>query len=352
MKSRHYFFPQLTGPDALTLAEAPVDKPGVGNVLVRLHAASLNYRDLVIAEGRSPAPVVDRLIPLSDAAGEIVEIGERVTHWKSGDRVMGSFMQAWINGELPLNGSASVLGGPVQGVLAEYRVFPEGGLVRVPEHLDWEEAATLPCAALTAWSALFEYQRLKETDTVLVLGTGGVATFALQFAATIGARAIVASSSDEKIEKARSLGATAGINYKNHPDWHLEVRRLTQGRGVDHVIEVGGGGTLERSLKSARPGGLVHMIGVLQRGEMDPREIVTSGAIVRGIRNGSRAMFERMAGMIEHHRIHPVVDRVFPFEEAKDAYRALQRADHVGKIAIRIRPKGVAIAPHPPLPQA
>lgn len=333
-----YYFPTMTGASALTAGQSPVPKPGEGEVLVKMHAASLNYRDLFIADGKNPIPVCDRLVPLSDGAGEIVSVHPSVSRWAVGDRVAGNFMQAWIDGELPSNGSQSVLGGPVQGVLTEYRVFPQEGLVRVPDHLSWAEASTLPCAALTAWSALFGYVPLKKDDWVLILGTGGVATFALQFAAAVGALPIVASSSHDKLQRARALGAVHGINYRETPEWAVEVRRITQGLGVDHVIEVGGGGTLERSLASARVGGLVHMIGVLARGQMDPRAIMASGAVVRGVRNGSRRMFEDMNHLIAEHRIRPVVDQVFPMDRVQDAYAALAGAGHVGKIVVQISP--------------
>jgi NADPH:quinone reductase-like Zn-dependent oxidoreductase len=330
-----WFFPERTGPGALTRADVPTPQPGPGEILVRMRAASLNYRDVLIANGKGPGPILERLVPLSDGAGEVAGMHADVAGWKIGDRVAGCFMPAWQDGELPANGSASVPGGPQQGVLAEYRVFRHDAIVRVPEHLSFVEAATLPCAALTAWNALFGFHPVKAGDTVLVLGTGGVSMFALQFAVLTGATAIVASSSERKLAIAGASGAAHLINYSETPQWQHEVRRLTGGRGADHVVEVGGGGTLERSLASVRVGGFVHMIGVLSAGTIDPRLIMTSGAVVRGVRVGSRAMFQDMNGFMSVHGMRPVIHATFGFERAPEAFRALEAAGHVGKIAIK-----------------
>lgn len=332
-----YRFPRTGGIDDLTPGEAEIPKPARGQVLVRMRAASLNFRDLAVATGRygRGAPRPD-LVPLSDGAGEVVEVGPDVTRVKPGDRVAGIFMQSWLGGEIAADDHASALGGAIDGVLAEYHLFEQDGLVHLPAHLSLEEGATLPCAAVTAWNALFAQRPLQSGQTVLVLGTGGVSIFALQFAHAAGARVIATSSSDEKLQRALALGASDGINYKAHPDWENEVRRLTGGHGVDHVVEVGGAGTLSRSIASTRVGGSVQLIGVLTGGQIDPSIIMRANVTVRGIYVGSRRMFEDMNRAIAFHRTRPVIDRVFPFDRARDAYRHLQGASHIGKVVIRI----------------
>ena len=334
---RFYRLPKQTGFDDLTLAEADTPKPGHGQVLVRMRAASLNFRDLSVASGKyMMSKLPPDLVPLSDGAGEVVELGAGVTRVRVGDRVAGIFMQSWLGGEMEPAHGASALGGAIDGVLAEYKLFDAQGLVHVPAHLSFEQAATLPCAAVTAWNALFGLRKLIPGQSVLVLGTGGVSIFALQFARAAGARVIATSSSDEKLERARALGASDGINYRTAPEWQDAVRALTDGRGVDHVVEVGGPGTIERSVRATRNGGTVTLIGVLTRGTLDPLAVFTSGAIVRPIYVGSRQMFEAMNAAIALHRIEPVVDRVFAFEETRDAYRYLKGATHVGKVVVAI----------------
>jgi NADPH:quinone reductase-like Zn-dependent oxidoreductase len=334
---RLYRLPTHTSIDDLTIVEADTPRPGKGQVLVKLHAASLNFRDLAVATGKyMMSALPPDLVPLSDGAGEVVELGEDVTRVRVGDRVAGIFMQGWLGGDIEPEHGATALGGAIDGVLAEYRVFDEQGLVHLPPHLSTEQGATLPCAAVTAWNALYGLKPLMPGQTVLVLGTGGVSIFALQFAHAAGARVIVTSSSDEKLARAMTLGANDGINYKTTPDWAAEVRKLTGGRGVDHVVEVGGPGTLQQSIASARLGGVVTLIGVLTRGQIDPLPILGGGVIVRGIFVGSRSMFEDMNRAIAWHGIVPVVYRVFGFEEAAVAYRALKSAAHVGKLVVRI----------------
>jgi NADPH:quinone reductase-like Zn-dependent oxidoreductase len=334
---RLYRLPKHEGFDDLTFTEAPTPRPARGQVLVRMHAASLNFRDLAVATGKYVMSALPPdLVPLSDGAGEVVEVGPDVHRVKPGDRVAGIFMQGWIGGRMEPEHGQTALGGAVDGVLAEYVLFDQAGLVHIPDHLSFEQAATLPCAAVTAWNALFGLQPLQPGQTVLVLGTGGVSIFALQFARAAGARVIATSSSDEKLDRARALGASDGINYRAHEDWHTEVRRLTGGRGMDHVVEVGGPGTLQRSLGATRSGGVVTLIGVLTRGTIDPLAIFGSGALVRPIYVGSRQMFEAMNAAIALHKIEPVIDRVFPFDAAKDAYRHLKGATHIGKVVIRI----------------
>jgi NADPH:quinone reductase-like Zn-dependent oxidoreductase len=332
-------FPTPDAIDSLTLREEDPPRPARGQVLVRMRAASLNYRDLMIATGRSArgAPLPD-LIPLSDGAGEVVELGPEVTRVAVGDRVAACFMQSWLGGEISPEDAASSLGGAIHGVLGEYRLFDRQGLVKLPEHLSFEDGATLPCAAVTAWNALFAGPKpLTVGQSVLVLGTGGVSIFALQLAYAAGARVIATSSSDGKLAQAKALGASDGVNYRQHPEWQNEVRDLTSGRGVDHVVEVGGPGTLLRSIEAARQGGCIHLIGGVSGGGMiDPTVAMRRGVLMRGIYVGSRQMFEAMNQAIALHRITPVIDRVFDFEDAKDAYRHLQAQGHVGKVVIRI----------------
>lgn len=334
---KHWRLPRNSGIDDLTPGETETPRPGRGQVLVRLRAASLNYRDLAIATGKYlMSRVPPDLVPLSDGAGEVVELGPEVTRVSLGDRVAGIFMQGWLGGEMEPEFGATALGGAIDGVLAEYRVFDEIGLVRIPEALSFAEAATLPCAAVTAWNALYGLRPLQPGQSVLVLGTGGVSIFALQFARAAGASVIATSSSDEKLARVRAMGAAHTINYRTTEDWAAEVRRLTEGRGVDHVVEVGGPGTLQRSIASARLGGIVTLIGVLTRGQIDPLAILGGGVIVRGVFVGSRAMFDDMNRAIAASRIAPVIDRTFPFADAPAAYRHLKSAAHVGKVVIEI----------------
>ena len=332
-----YRFPQADGIDTLTLAEADTPRPGRGQVLVRLRAASLNYRDLMVASGRygrGTAPA--NLVPLSDGAGEVTEIGADVSRVKIGDRVAGLFMQTWQGGEIAPEDPPSSLGGAIDGVLAEYRVFDQHGLVALPAHLSFEEGATLPCAGVTAWNALFAGKPLTAGQSVLVLGTGGVSIFALQLAHAAGARVIATSSSDEKLARAKQLGASDGVNYQQHPEWHEQVLALTDGRGVDHVVEVGGAGTLPRSIEAARLGGNIHLIGVLTGGEINPTPMMRKTLTVRGIYVGSRQMFEALNRSVALHRIKPVIDRVFDFADAKAAYHHLKGQTHVGKVVIKL----------------
>lgn len=336
---RIYQIPKPEGIDSLVLREAPTPKPGRGQVLVKMRAASLNYRDLMVLTGRYArgAPLPD-LVPLSDGAGEVAEIGPEVTRVKPGDRVAGIFMQSWIGGEIEPDHAASSLGGAIHGVLAEYVLFDQQGLVQLPTHLSFEEGATLPCAGVTAWNALYAGRPLIAGQSVLVLGTGGVSIFALQFARAAGAQVIATSSSDDKLARARQLGATATVNYRDHPEWQKEVLALTDGRGVDHVIEVGGAGTLARSIEAARLGGQIHQIGVLTGGggQIDPSVPMRKGLILRGIYVGSRQMFDAMNRAIAVNTLRPVIDRVFAFAQAADAYRHMQSQTHLGKIVIRI----------------
>ncbi len=333
---RLYRLPKAESLDDLTQDEAPMPVPQRGQVVVRMHAWSLNYRDLMVATGRYGAGGTPaNLIPLSDGAGEVTAIGPEVRRASIGDRVCPTFMQGWFGGEVIAEARQRALGGGIDGVLAEYVLVDQEDLVAVPAPLSYEEAATLPCAAVTAWNALFGARRLQPGETVLVLGTGGVSMFALQFAHAAGARVIATSSSAGKLARARALGAVEGINYRDQPDWQDAVRALTDGRGADYVVEVGGAGTLARSVAAVRIGGQVALIGVLTGGQIDPAPIMRRNVTLRGIFVGSREMFEAMNRAITHHALHPVIDAVFPFARAADAYRHLQSAAHVGKVVIR-----------------
>jgi len=335
---RLYRLPNPEGIDSLTLTEEPTPAPGRGQVLVRMRAASLNYRDLMVATGRfSQGAAPDSLIPMSDGAGEIAAIGDDVDRFKVGDRVAPIFMQAWLGGELQAAYNVTALGGNIDGVLSEYRVLDQQGLVRIPDHLSFEEASTLPCAALTAWNALFGERKLAAGEWALALGTGGVSIFALQLAKLAGARVIITSSSDEKLARAKALGADHGVNYARNPDWETEVLELTGGEGVDFVVEVGGAGTLQRAARATRFGGVIGMIGSsFASGALDPTPIMRRALRLRGVRIGSREMFEAMNRAIDAHKLKPVIDRTFPFEEAKEAYRRLESQQHLGKVVISI----------------
>ncbi|WGV25733.1 zinc-dependent alcohol dehydrogenase family protein [Halotia branconii] len=326
------------GIDALTLVDRPEPQPAAGQVLIKVKATSLNYRDLLVAEGAYGAGQKYPLIPMSDGAGEVVAVGGGVTRVKVGNRVAGIFFQDWIYGSLAKETMKSDLGGGIDGMLAEYVVLNQDGLVKLPDHLSYTEGATLPCAAVTAWHALVTKGNISAGDSVLLLGTGGVSMFALQFAKINGAKVIITSSSDEKLARARELGADETINYKTTPDWEKQVYQLTNRIGVDHVVEVGGAGTLPKSLQAARIGGRISLIGVLSgRGnEIDPMPILFKSLAVQGIYVGSREMFEAMNKVIAQHQLQPILDQIFPFTEAKEVYSYLKSAAHFGKIVIQM----------------
>lgn len=325
------------GLDNLKMTERPDQRPGAGEVVIKLHATSLNYRDLMMVKGLYNPKQRLPLIPVSDGAGEVVAVGDGVTRARVGDRVAGNFSQKWIAGEPSRPKLTSSLGGPLDGMLAEYVVLNEEGIVHVPAHLSYEEAAALPCAALTAWHSLIVQGRVKAGDTVLVQGTGGVSIFALQFARMAGAEVIVTSSSDEKLERAKKLGASHAINYKTTPDWDKAAREITNGVGVDHIIEVGGAGTLTKSLRAIRIGGHIGLIGVLAGNTTDFNviPILMQNVRIQGVLVGSREMFEDMNRAISLHKTKPVVDRVFSFEESRAGFDYMESAAHFGKICIR-----------------
>jgi NADPH:quinone reductase-like Zn-dependent oxidoreductase len=334
---RAYQFSKRTSFDDMIKVDLPTPKPGRRQVLVKVAACSLNFRDLAIAVGTYRMPVLEKLIPLSDGAGEIIEVGADVTRVKPGDRVAGCFFQGWVAGPISAERVRRALGGSAQGMLAEYVVLDDDGVVRLPDHLSYEDGASLPCAAVTAWHALAVHGALKPGETVLVQGTGGVSVFALQIARMMGAQVIVTSSSEEKLARAKSLGAVHGINYKARPDWDNAVLEYTSGRGVDQVVEVGGAGTLERSLRSICLGGRISVIGVLTgSAQINPNFILGRRASVQGMSVGSTEMFEAMNRAIAAARLKPVIDKVFSFDEARGAFRHLESGAHFGKVAIRV----------------
>lgn len=325
------------GIENLELLSVPLPTPKAGEVLVKVHAVSLNYRDLLAVTGRYNPKMKLPRVPLSDGAGEVVAVGEGVTQIKVGDRVAGIFMQGWIEGPPAASKTRGALGGDVDGMLAEYVVLPELGVVPVPEHLSWEEAATLPCAAVTAWNAVVNVGNIKAGDTVLIQGTGGVSIFALQFAKMLGARAIGTSSSDEKLARAQALGLDAGVNYKQTADWAKWAVEQTDGNGPDLVVEVGGAGTLSQSLKAVRVGGVVAQIGILSQvtEQLNIGPILHKLIHVQGIYVGSRAHFLDMNRAITLNHLQPIVDKVFAFDQAAEAIRHMESGSHFGKLVIR-----------------
>ncbi len=325
------------GIDGLKMADREVPEPQAGEALVRVKANSLNYRDLMTVKHGASRGLTLPLVPNSDGAGEVVSVGPEVTRVAPGDRVMGIFMQNWLAGGPTRAHADTALGGAIDGMLSEYVVLHEDGLVHTPDYLTDEEAATLPCAAVTAWQGLATQGGMTVGETVLALGTGGVSIFALQFAVGAGAQVLITSSSDAKLERARALGASEVINYRTTPDWDQRVLELTDGEGVDHVVEVGGAGTLEKSLRAVRVGGSVSLIGVLTgAGTADPSLILRKSIRLQGIYVGSREMFEAMNRAMTLHQIKPVIDRVFPFEETREAFKYMESAAHFGKIVISL----------------
>jgi NADPH:quinone reductase-like Zn-dependent oxidoreductase len=320
-----------TGFDGLKRVDRDRPNPGPGQVLVRMRAASLNFRDIAVVNGKYfRGPLTRDTIPLSDGAGEVEAVGDGVAAFRRGDRVVATFTQ----GNPP-----AALGSPLDGTLTEYQLFGEAGLLKIPAHMTYEEAATLPCAGVTVWNALVHGPRVvRPGDTIVTLGTGGVSIFALQIGKMAGARVIITSSSDEKLARARKLGADEVINYKTTPDWEKRVLELTDGQGAEHVIDTGGVGTLPRSYVAVGPGGTVNVIGVMTRpeGDLSPYPLMAKFAMVRGIFVGAREHFDGLMRAATVNELKPVVDKTFDFDAAPEAYRALKAAQHFGKIVITI----------------
>jgi NADPH:quinone reductase-like Zn-dependent oxidoreductase len=322
----------------LKCVERPEPEVTAGKILVRVRACSLNFRDLIVMKG-AYGKVSLPLVPLSDGAGEVVAVGAGVTSWKPGERVAGTFFQRWASGPITVDAMKTAQGGgSTPGMLAELVSLYEEGAVRIPDGMSFEEAATLPCAALTAWNGLVEQAGVKPGETVVLQGTGGVSLFGLQIAKLLGAKTILTSSSDEKLARAVTLGADATINYRREPDWDRKVLELTNGIGADHVLEVGGAGTFPKSLKAARVGGHIALIGVLSgvASELPVTDILMKSLRITGIYVGSRSMFESMNRAMAHHKLRPIIDRVFPFAEAKAAYEHLASGSHFGKVVIAV----------------
>jgi NADPH:quinone reductase-like Zn-dependent oxidoreductase len=329
---------QSFGIDNLVLTDLPRPHPGRGEVLVKIHAVSLNYRDLLMVAGHyNPRMALPR-IPCSDGAGEVVEVGEGVDSLKAGQRVAGIFMQNWLDGPPTAERSRGALGGDIDGMLAEYVVLTQSGVVLVPDHLSYAEAATLPCAAVTAWHALRHAATVGPGDVVVIQGTGGVSIFALQFAKIMGATVLGTSSSDEKLERAKKLGLDAGFNYRQSPEWAKWVLRETGNRGADLIVEVGGAGTFAQSLQAVRFGGTVAQIGVLSQSDqsLPIATLLHRQVKVQGIFVGSRAHFEEMNRAITANHTQPVVDRIFRFGEIRDALKAMEGGYHFAKIVIQV----------------
>lgn len=324
------------GLENLAVVERPDPTPGPGQVLLRVRAASLNFRDLLLAKGAyNPKLQFPRVLG-SDAAGEVVAVGAGVTRWKPGDHVANAFLPTWIDGPISEAVAKPTYGNDIDGVFAELVAVAETGLVKYPEHLSFEEAATLPCAAVTAWNALTTANTGPGT-TVLLQGTGGVSIFALQFAKALGARVLITSGHDEKLARALALGADAGVNYKTNADWDKWVRQQSGGSGVDVVVEVGGAGTLERSLKAVRIGGHVALIGVLAGGTgFNPIPVLMKSVRLQGVFVGSRAMLDQLSAVVAEKQIRPVIDRVFPFAEAVVAIKHMESGSHFGKVVLKM----------------
>ena len=326
--------PGEKGLDALQVQEMTLPDLGDHEVCMRVHSASINYRDLIIAK----MGVSQALVPLSDGAGVVEGIGKSVAGLKKGDRVLGLFFPLWQGGSIDAVKFASARGGaPTDGVLAQYVCGHEDGFIKFPDYLSFEEAGTLPCAGLTAWNAIVVQGKLKPGETIVILGTGGVALFGLQLAKSIGARVILLSSSDEKLEKGKAMGADALVNYKTDPDWEKSVLQNTDQIGADLVLELGGGGTLARSIEAVKMSGRISLVGVLTGfdAQINPLPILRKSLTINGIYVGSREMQIQFHRAMAVNKIHPVIDRVFKFDQAKEAYAYMQSGRHFGKIVVQ-----------------
>jgi NADPH:quinone reductase-like Zn-dependent oxidoreductase len=325
-------------PAVLRLVDAPVRQPGAHEVLVRVRAVSLNRRDVYVLHGQYPGPKPPILVPLSDGAGEVVATGTAVTRVRKGDRVAATFFQQWLDGRPQPDYLASALGGAIDGMLSQYVTLNENGVVKLPKYLSYEQGATLPCAGVTAWNALVTRGHTQPGDYVLLLGTGGVSTLGLQLAQALGAKPIITSSSDEKLARARQLGAVATVNYRTTPDWEKAVRAATGGGGVQQALEVGGKDTLPKTLASLGVGGHVALIGGLTSfgGDIPSVALMGGNVTASGIYVGSRADFEALTAFLEKHPIEPVIDKVFAFDDAPAAYAYLDSGALFGKVVIRL----------------
>lgn len=325
------------GIEALKLIELPMPEIKAGEILVKMMAASLNYRDLLVVEGVESWKPLSPRIPVSDGSGEVVAVSESVSQWKVGDLVAGIFLPKWLDGDLTAEKYVRPLGGAAaDGVLVEYVVFDQDSVVKIPNNLTPTEAATLPVAALTAWHAVSRRSRVQSGESVLIPGTGGVSLFATQFVHTLGGQPIITSSSDEKLEKTKKLGASAAINYKRFPDWDEQVLKLTNGKGVDHIIEVVGGENLNRSLNAIKLSGTICFIGLIAglSAPINTYQFVTKNVRIHGIETGSREMFDEMNRFIELHQLKPVIDKVFRYNETREALKYLEGGAHFGKIVV------------------
>jgi NADPH:quinone reductase-like Zn-dependent oxidoreductase len=332
-----YHIDRFGSVDGIVLRSSEDPRPGPKEILMHVRASSLNYRDLMVLKGSGRGPTKQGVIPLSDGAGEVAAVGDRVTRVKVGDRIIGTFHPRWFGGAITADYLTDRLGANLDGMLAPYSVLNEEALVPMPGHLSFEEAATLPCAAVTAWVALTGHRRVTAGDTVLTMGSGGVSVFALQFARLLGARVIATTSTAEKAERLEAVGASDVINYTETPDWDAKARELTGGRGVDCVVEIGGPGTIAMSLAALAVGGHISLIGASlapSGSGLDPLLLTGRGITLGAISVGSRADFEAMNRAISLHCLHPVIDRTFPFAEAKEAYRHFEGRAHIGKVVI------------------
>ena len=326
------------GPFTIKQVQVPVPQPGAHQVLIRVHATSLNRRDVYVLHGQYPVGTRQTLVPVSDGAGDIVALGSGATRFQIGERVAGIFFQGWISGHPPANSAQTALGGFIDGMLSQYVVLDESGVVKIPATLSYEEAATLPCAGVTAWNGLFTRGRIQAGDYVLLEGTGGVSLLGLSLALADGAKPIITSSHDEKLARAKALGAVGGVNYLTTPDWEKPVMAITGGAGVQELLEVGGRDTLPHALATLGGGGHIALIGGLSGfgGNVPAASLLNANITVSGIYVGSREDFEALNAFIDAHHVKPVIDKVYEFKDAAAAFTALDKGESFGKIVIRV----------------
>jgi NADPH:quinone reductase-like Zn-dependent oxidoreductase len=326
------------GPFTMKQVSVPVPQPGAHQVLIRVHATSINRRDIFVLQGQYPVGTRRSLVPLSDGAGEVVATGAAVTRFHPGDRVAATFFQGWLSGRPPANFQQFALGGFIDGMLSQYVALDESGVVKIPATLTYEEAATLPCAGVTAWNGLFTRGRMQPGDYVLLEGTGGVSLLGLSLAVADGAKPIITSSHDEKLARAKSLGAIGGVNYRTTPDWEKPVLALTGGSGVQEILEVGGKDTVGHALTTLGPGGHIALIGGLGGfgGNVPVMTLMNADSTASGIYVGSREDFEALNAFIDAHHVKPVIDKVYEFQDAAAAFAAVDKGESFGKSVIRV----------------